>query len=168
MFPVTPQGIYATFEEWQDFNVPKAEVNTWYREMVDFSVNYNTSRLVYAHPPGAHQWVDVLQALLAYGQTKGSKFQWYTMPRLANFMATRNQVVWTQTEQSVGITRFTAKHPRSLAEMVWLLPKSRYQRPTLLISTTGTISDGGTVWIVKARPVTQINFFAAANPTFIP
>jgi len=168
VFPVTPQGIYATFEEWQDYNVPKAEVNAWYRAMVDFSVNYNTSRMVYAHPPGAHQWVDVVKALLAYGQTKGAKFQWYTMPRLADFMATRNQVGWTQTALAGGVTRFTATHPSTLAEMVWMLPKARYLRPTLVTANSATISDGGTVWLVKGRAVTQARFQAVANPAYIP
>ncbi|GKT18692.1 hypothetical protein AVHY2522_19780 [Acidovorax sp. SUPP2522] len=169
VFPVTPQGTYATFEEWQDYNVPKAEVNAWYQAMVDFSVNYNTSRMVYAHPPGANDWIDVVKGLLAYGQTKGAKFRWYTMPRLADFMATRNQVGWTQTLLANGTTtRFTATHPTTMAEMVWMLPKARYLRPTIVTAGSVTVSDGGTVWLVTGKPVTQAQFQAQRNPAFIP
>ncbi|HEX5390261.1 MAG TPA: hypothetical protein VFW67_10900, partial [Burkholderiaceae bacterium] len=51
--PVTPQGLYATYEEFQAYQVPKADVTQWYRDLMDFNIAQNTSRMVYAHPPGA-------------------------------------------------------------------------------------------------------------------
>jgi hypothetical protein len=66
------------------------------------------------------------------------------------------------------VTRFTATHPSTLAEMVWMLPKARYLRPTLVTANSATISDGGTVWLVKGRAVTQARFQAVANPAYIP
>lgn len=166
VFPVTPQGVYATFEEFQAFNIPKQEVITWYRDMVDFSLARNTSRLVYMHPPGANQWRDVVQNLLAYGQKKGAGFAWYTMPRLAGFMAARNQVSWAQTVLANGNTRFNASHPQTLAEMVWMLPKARYLKPTVGDSAAATVSDAGGFWLVRARAVTQLQFQARPNTAF--
>lgn len=168
VFPVTPQGLYATFEEFQDYAVPKQQVIDWYRGLVDFSLAQNTSRLVYAHPPGANQWRDVLNNLLNYAQGKGAKFQWYTMPRLADFMTARQQVVWTQTPLSTGATRFDARHPQSLGEMVWMLPKNRYLKPVIVTAGGAVVVNGGAVWLVKAAAVTQLRFRAAPNPAFLP
>jgi len=166
VFPVTPFGLYATFEEFQLFDVPKAEVTDWYRQMVDFSIGMNTSRLVYMHPPGADVWRDVLQEFLAYAAARGTQFTWYTMPRLADFMARRGQVQWTEKIRTNGVTNFVVSHPASLAEMVFMVPKNRYLKPTLVTSSTGTVTDGGTVWLVKARAVTAMEFNARPNTAF--
>jgi hypothetical protein len=168
VFPVTPQGLYATFEEWQAYAVPKPEVIAWYRGLADFAVAQNTSRLVYAHPPGARDWLDVLQNLLAYTNGKGtSKFVWYTMPRLADFMATRGRVDWTQSLLANGNTRFAASHPVTLQEMAWMLPKARYLRPTLR-SGSATVTDGGGYWLVKGLAGPALSFDAKPNLTYVP
>jgi len=140
MFPVTPEGLYATFEEFQAYNVPQADVTAWYHEMVDFNVAQNTSRLVYAHPPGAALWSNVLIDLLAYAKGFGSQFTWYTMPRLADFMTLRQNVAWTQNLDAVtGLTLFTVSHPVTLNEMVWRLPKSRYTKVPVIVSGVATV-----------------------------
>lgn len=168
VFPVTPQGLYATFEEFQAFNVPKRDVIDWYRGMVDFGLAQNTSRMVYAHPPGAHAWRDVLDELLAYAESKGSSFKWYTMPRLADFMTTRRQAVWSESLLPGGVTRFDASHSTSLAEMVWMLPKDRYLAPTVAAGGGAAVVDGGGVWLVKATAVRHLRFEALPNPAFPP
>lgn len=168
VFPVTPQGIYATFEEFQIYQVPKTDVMDWYRALVDFSIAQNSSRLVYAHPPGANDWRDVLEDLLTYAQSKGVKFQWYAMPRLATFMAQRQQVAWTETILNTGATRFDVSHPSGLGEMVWMLPKIRYAKPVVVTAGGATVVNGGTVWLVKAAAVRQLRFRAPPNPTYIP
>jgi Polysaccharide deacetylase len=168
VFPVTPQGVYATFEEFQIYQVPKADVMDWYRALVDFSLAQNSSRLVYAHPPGANDWRDVLEDLLAYAAAKGTQFQWYAMPRLAMFMAQRQQVAWTETILSTGATRFDASHPSGLGEMVWMLPKSRYAKPVVVTTGGATVVNGGTVWLVKAAAVRQLRFRALPNPSYVP
>ncbi|GAB4089279.1 polysaccharide deacetylase family protein [Hydrogenophaga soli] len=168
VFPVTPQGMYATFEEFQIYQVPKTDVIDWYHALIDFSIAHNSSRLVYAHPPGANQWSDVLNNLLAYAAGKGAAFRWYTMPRLAKFMAQRRQVVWTESILATGATRFDVSHPTSLADMVWMLPKARYAKPVVVTAGGGSVVNGGTVWLVKAAGVTQLRFRALPNPTYVP
>jgi hypothetical protein len=167
VFPVTPQGVYATFEEFQEFKIPKKEVITWYRDMVDFSLAQNTSRMVYMHPPGANQWRDVVKNLLAYGQNKGARFAWYTMPRLADFMATRNRVSWTQTVLANGNTLFNASHPDTLAEMVWMLPKARFLKPTVSGAASATVVSSGSYWLVRAGAVAQVQFQARPNTALV-
>jgi len=159
VFPVTPQGLYATFEEFQDFGVPKSSVLHWYRDLIDFGIAYDTSRMVYMHPPGADAWYDVLQKVLQYAKSKGRNFRWYTMPTLADFAARRLGVQWTQVDEA-GTWRFAATAAQGLGEMVWRLPKSAYQRPVLASAAMGSVSDGGSVWLVKAAPVDALSFTA--------
>jgi hypothetical protein len=163
VFPVTPAGTYATFEEWQGYKVPKEDINQWYRDLIDFNIAQNTSRLVYAHPPGAHQWSDVLLGMLQYAKTKQSagKFNWYTMTRLADFMTTRLAVTWRQTTQAGGITRFDASHPSSLNEMTWRLPKSTYANAPHVVSGNASVeAHDANYWLVKAGPGQHLVFTA--------
>ncbi len=163
VFPVTPAGFYATFEEFEDNGVPKQEVIRWYRDSVDFTINHNTTRMIYMHPNGANVWTDVLQDLMAYAKAKGpEQFRWYTMTRLADFMTTRQAVVWNETREAPGVSKFEVSHPQSLNEMVWLLPKSRYT--TMPSSADGSVlvSDRGSHWAVKASSTRRARFVATA------
>jgi len=162
VFPVTPAGLYATFEEFQQYNVPKADITTWYHDLINFSVAQNTSRMVYAHPPGAFLWSDVMKDFLAYAKAQGPKFAWYTMPRLADFMARRLAVTWSQNKDTVtGQMVFSASNSAGLQEMVWRLPKAQYPNQPVVVSGVATV-DGSdvTYWLVKAGAGTQLVFQA--------
>lgn len=160
--PVTPQGFYATFEEFQAYNVSKAEVTQWYRDLIDFNIAQNTSRMVYAHPPGANLWYDVLSGMFSYAKTQrdAGQLAWYPMTRMADFMSTRLQVTWTQTlNASTGVTLFSASHPVTLKEMVWRLPKSRYPNAPVLVSGAATLGlSDSSYWLVKAQPGKALSF----------
>jgi hypothetical protein len=156
-FPVVPFGEYATFEEFQDFNVPKTDVINWYTSLIDFDIASRSSRLIYMHPPGAADWIDVVRTVTAYARTKGQAFKWYTMPALANFLASRNLVTWTEFGTASGPRQFVASHPSSLASMTWLLPKTAYAQP-LVNSGAATVSDGGGAWVVAATGGTSLVF----------
>lgn len=162
VFPVTPEGLYATFEEFQSHNVPSTEVLDWYKALIDFNVAQNTSRLIYAHPPGAALWSPVLTNMLAYAKSKNARFAWYTMPRLADFMNKRLSVRWSQArDATTGVTLFTASHPVSLQEMVWRLPRSVYPNAPRIVSGKATVdSTDAEFWLVKAGSGTQLVFSA--------
>ena len=162
VFPVTPQGLYATFEEFQLYGVPQSEVIAWYREMVDFSLAVNSSRLVYAHPPGADLWSPVLLDLLSYARSQGGRFAWYTMPTLADFLTRRLDVQWSQSLDSTsGQTLWTASHPSSLAGMTWRLPRTRFGSAPQITSGTGqVITSDPQFWIVRADGGSRLQFKA--------
>lgn len=165
--PVTPEGFYATFEEFQAYNVPKADVSRWYQDLIDFSIAQNTSRMVYAHPPGAELWYDVLSGLFSYAKTQRNAGQlaWYPMTRLADFMSTRLLVSWSQTRNAgTGVTVFNASHPVTLKEMVWRLPKSRYaQAPVLLSGAANIDASDPLYWQVKAQAGKALAFSAKSS-----
>ncbi len=159
IFPVTPQGRYAVFDEFEYYKVPKQQIVDWYHNMVDFVIDKNTSRLIYMHPPWAYEWKDVLLDLLAYAKAKGpERFRWYTPERLADFMSTRMKVNWTETRNDSGATHFRASHPESLQEMVWLVPKSRSAQKPIIESGAGVVIEGSTHWLVKAGTGTVLAF----------
>ena len=164
VFPVTPFGRYATFEEFQTANQPKQDVIDWYRGLVDFAIANNTTRMIYMHPNGANVWPDVLQDLLAHANAYGEhKFRWYTMTRLADFMTARRGVTWTEQRSRGGTSMFEIVHSSSLNEMVWLLPKSRYTDMPVSKDGSVTVSDQGANWAVRAGNTRRASF-TAMNP----
>ena len=158
--PVTPQGWYATFEEFQDYKVPQADVIAWYHALVDFCVAQNTSRMVYAHPAGAVAWSNVLLDFLSYAKAQSTRLSWYTTLRLARFMARRMEVSWTQTHDAItGKQVFTATHPSSLAEMTWRLPRSRYPlAPQVTAGQALVDASDARYWQVRATGGNQLSF----------
>ncbi len=165
MFPVTPFGRYATFEEFQTASLPKQDVTDWYRSSIDFAVAQNTSRMIYMHPNGANVWPDVLQDLLAYAKTQGpQRFRWYTMTRLADFMTARLGVTWTEERDKFGVSSFEITHSSSLNEMVWLLPKARYAGLPVSKDGSVTVSDQGADWAVRAGNTRRASFTALSPP----
>jgi hypothetical protein len=165
MFPVTPFGRYATFEEFQTAALPKKDVMDWYRSSIDFAVAQNTSRMIYMHPNGANVWPDVLQDLLAYAKTQGpQRFRWYTMTRLADFMTARLGVTWTERRDKYGVSSFEVTHSSSLNEMVWMLPKARYAGLPTSKDGSVTVSDQGSDWAVRTGNTRRASFTALSQP----
>ena len=158
-FPVSPLGQYATFEEFSKFGVSDEAVNRWYAALMDFTVYNHTSRLIYAHPPGAVGYPKVMQALLerADAYADHGYFKWYTMTGLATFMNNRLQVSWQVTEGKSGLQYFSASHPISLQEQTWLLPKRVYAHPKV-VQGKATVNEDALNWVVIANDVSKLLF----------
>jgi hypothetical protein len=162
-FPVTTFGKYATFEDFYLNKVPKADISKWLNELVDFVVIKRTSRLIYAHPPGAVLYMDVLSSLISYTdfQANTNMFRWYTLTGLAQFGSKRLQVSWV--EKKNGATRsFEASHPTDLKSFTWILPRAVYSSPKV-ISGSGTITSDNENWIVTANGGKVLKFASTRN-----
>lgn len=149
-FPVTPLGVAATFEEFQELQLSEQELNQWYSDLIDFSVGSETNRLIYAHPPGAVDYPNVLNSLLLYAKQKqlAGQFRWYTMAQLATFMTNRAGVTWQSALNTNGKMRVTATHTSSLSTMTWAYPKALYSQP-VAVSGSMTMIDQGQDWLVR-------------------
>ncbi len=160
-FPVSPLGEYATFEEFSRYGVSDAQITRWYAALMDFAVYNRTSRMIYAHPPGAVGYSQAIKALLqsADAYEDNSYFQWYTMTELARFMNKRAQVSWRITVDSKGMYRFDASHPSSLKDQTWLLPKRSHDYPSVVQGKANVFEDA-LHWIVTAEDVTDLVFVA--------
>jgi hypothetical protein len=104
----------------------------------------------------------VLKDMLAYAKAQGGKLAWYTMPRLADFMARRSAVSWSQsTDVLTGQTVFSASNAAGLQEMVWRLPKARYAQAPVIVSGVATVDLSDVrYWLVKAGAGTSLVFRA--------
>ena len=161
IFPVTPLGRHAVFEEFAYNNIPQREIVAWYHDMIDFAIEKNTSRLIYMHPPFALEWKDVLLELLTYAKNKGDeRFRWYTTERLADFMTQRREVQWTEQQDTSGSRHFKVSHPVSLREMVWILPKTIYPLSPKIVAGIASVTAEGSHWRVKAGDSATLEFTA--------
>ncbi len=158
--PVTPLGKYATWEEFEEFGVSDAVAGQWLLDLQSFVVNHRTNRMFYNHPPGAVDHLKPVNALLsrADAMEKKNQFSWYTMTQLAAFSQRRIETSWTSSTQS-GIATFNASHPASLADLTWLLPKSRYHAPSV-VAGQGSVASDSKYWIVTAGQGTSLRFRA--------
>lgn len=155
-FPLNPMGCYATFEEFADFGVDPTAVTGWYGALIDFVAKNRTSRLVYAHPPGAAGFQPVLSAMFGFADAKGARFRWYTMTDLARFNARRLDVAWVEGGTPTARV-FEASHPTSLADFAWVLPRGAYSKPKITAGSATLTSDSAS-WIVSATGGTSLSF----------
>lgn len=160
-FPVMPFGQYATFEEFEEFNVPAASITAWYKQLIDFVAKNRTSRLIYMHPLGAVDYQSVLNSLFNKAATvkTSGQFNWFTMDTLAKFGQRRQQVSWQATDGGNSWT-FQATHPSDLTDMAWVLPKSAYNQP-VVTQGLGLVTWDGTNWIVTALGGTTLAFVSS-------
>ncbi len=155
--PVTPFGVAATFEDFDELNFSAQEISQWYNQLIDFAVSGETNRLIYAHPPGAVIYPTVVNNLMAYARQKQTAglFRWYTMTQLANFMNTRARTNWSSAVSATGKMRVTASHPVSLNTLTWAYPKTMYARP-VPVSGAMTIVERDADWLVRARGTSAV------------
>lgn len=161
-FPVTPLGVAATFEEFDELALTDQEISQWYTDLIDFSIKNETNRLIYAHPPGAVEFPNVMNNLLRYARLKqqAGQFRWYTMAQLAAFMTNRSNVTWASAISANGKMRVTASHPSSLSSMTWAYPKALYSRPAV-VSGFMSVTDQGQDWLVRVIGGTSAAFEAS-------
>ena len=155
-FPVLSFGRQAAFEEAAKSQVPEADIAAWLRDVADYCADRQTLRLMYFHPPGIAlfpqafaQWLLHTRALVDQG-----RLRWITMAQYAGFANRRLQVQWALQTGPQG-QQLAASHPDSLAQMVWLLPASRYAQPRALDGEARIVRAGG-FWQVHAGAGTRL------------
>ncbi len=160
--PVTPQGIYATWEEFDEFSISDATSGQWLLDLQSFVVNHRANRMFYNHPPGAAAHLKPINALLdrADRLDKQQRFAWYTMTDLADFSQRRVETAWRTSTDSSGRLNFYASHPVSVQDMTWLLPKTRFNKPEV-VSGRGSIGADSRYWVVTADSGTSVQFRAS-------
>lgn len=160
--PVTPFGQYATFDEFQQYNVPTTDVNNWYLSLMDFSASNRTARMVYMHPQGAIFYTSTLAAIFTHANqlAAAGRFKWYKFDDLAKFGMRRLQTAWSTTDTGSGWS-FNASNPTGLQHMTWLLPKSAYQQPVVTGGTATVVTTDAANWLVVAGTGTSLTFTSA-------
>ena len=160
--PVSALGRYATFEEFEEFGVTDAVSGQWLLDLQSFAVNHRSNRMFYTHPPGAAEHLNPINALLTRADTlqAAGQFSWYTMTQLADFSQRRVEATWSSSTTVSGVATFSASHPTSLADLTWLLPKTRYGLPAVVAGQGTVVSSDSKYWIVTATQGTSLRFTA--------
>ena len=152
-FPVTPFGVSATFEEFEERGVSDTAAREWLYKLQDFVVARRTNRMFYNHPPGAlaHLTGVVIPMLDRADALKSQgKFQWMTMTQQARFLTRKNQTVWKVTSNGAKVSTFTASHATSLADLTWLIPRARFAKPVVTSGSATVSTTDTTNWVVTA------------------
>ncbi|WER50143.1 polysaccharide deacetylase family protein [Cupriavidus sp. WKF15] len=157
-FPVMPFGLYATFEEFQQFSVPTSSVSNWYSQLTNFVVKNRTSRLIYMHPLGASAYHGVLNSIFTQATTLHTvgQFNWYTMDDLAKFGQRRQQTAWQATDTG-NAWSFQATNAAGLTDLTWVLPKAAYNQP-VVTQGVATVTWDLTNWLITAGAGTSLAF----------
>jgi len=159
--PVTPQGRWATFEEFDGNGITDATTGQWLLDLQSFVVNKRTNRMFYNHPPGAWAHLNPLNALLSRADTLDNynRFNWYTMSQLADFSQRRVETSWSTSVAGSTIT-YSASHPSTLDDLTWLLPKARFNQPWVTWGYASVSQDANN-WIVTSNGGTQLKFITS-------
>ena len=159
--PISPFGVSATFEDFEDNGVTDAQSTQWLIDLQSFVVNHRTNRLFYNHPPGARAHLGVVRTFVnrADQLARAGQFKWYTMTELADFSQRRIQTAWSSFPLN-GSNTFVLSNPQSLADVTMLLPRSRYGQPRVRYGSA-TVSQDASDWVVTARDGTWLQFEAS-------
>ena len=157
--PVTPLGRFATFEEFDRNAIGNDVSGEWLLDLQTFVVSHRTNRMFYNHPPGAAGHLPPVNALLerADALEKEGRFSWYTMSALADFNQRRIETTWLTQRGPLGLTTIRASHPDSLADVSWMLPKSRFSKPSVR-SGKAVVTSGSSHWIVTVDEGRSVSF----------
>jgi hypothetical protein len=166
--PVSPNQRYATFEEFSDpalGNFTEQQSAQWLIDLQSFVVNMRTVRMFYNHPPGARDSILAVRAMVdrARSLQQKSRFNWYTMTQVADFSQRRLATTWSKSTSRYyykTYANFTASNPTSLADVTWLLPRTRFEQPRVQ-SGYATVSYDSLNWVVTATYGTSLRFTAA-------
>jgi hypothetical protein len=160
--PVTPRGVSATFEEFDDTGVTNGQSAQWLVDLQSFVVNNRTNRLFYNHPPGVRDHLNVLKTFVnrAENLKNWGRFNWYTMSQIADFNQRRIKTTWSSSTNFFGLSTFVANNPQSLTDVTWLLPRSKYTMP-IVTSGYGWVNGcDDTNWIVTSTGGNNLKFVA--------
>ncbi|MES2207878.1 MAG: hypothetical protein V4525_13925 [Pseudomonadota bacterium] len=156
--PLTPYGLYATVEEFAENGITPTEASKWTVELVDFAVKQRTSRMIYFHEPGITgsaadgvSYLSVMQNMLTRArQHNASRFRWYTMTQLSDFMTARERTNWSVSLLSDGNLQFSAKADFNITQQTWVWPKSRYAMPISSDNSVSIVDDAiNGEWLVR-------------------
>jgi hypothetical protein len=160
-FPILHLDRAAAFEEMSTDGYSEAEIERWLEAVTQFTVDHQSARLVYFHPPGileyhgiVSRWMEQTARLKSEG-----RFRWYTMSSLANFLNARKQVKWKVSENA-GVIKIEAIHPQNLEHETWRLPANSFAEPKILQGSATVIRDND-AWRIVAGKGKELQFQAA-------
>lgn len=87
-FPITPYRQFASLEELERGNVPLADVKRWMQDLIEFSAQERSIRMVYTHPSDKSYELDAMRALedKALAEQENGRLRVEPMSQFADFL----------------------------------------------------------------------------------
>jgi hypothetical protein len=150
-FPVLTLGKIATAEDAFFQRVPQPVFDDWLQQVARYVQETRTIRLVYFHPPGAVLYPNAVSHFIErMGQCRAAnQCNWLTMTQAAEFMNLREQTDWAF-QRTRGGWQLNAKHPTSLKDLTWRIPKQRYTQPKV-VQGDAVVEPLSDEWLVVAQ-----------------
>jgi len=157
-FPISVLGEMAAFEEAEASGLGQDEVAAWLVQLSDFASETGTVRTFYSHPPGWVAYTEAIRTWFAHTKelSAAGRFSFYTMTRIAQFLDRREEATW-QARDKAGELWVEASHPSSLAELTWVLPRVRFDRPRIERGSA-TVKETPIAWYVTASEGRELSF----------
>ncbi len=157
-FPILHMDRAAAFEEMITEGYSNEEIERWLEAITEFTVDQQSARLVYFHPPGileyrgiVEKWLDLTARMKAAG-----RFRWYTMTELARFLNARKQVRWKVAENG-GLVTVEAVAPQNLEYETWRMPADNFAEPRIVRGSAQVVRDND-AWRVIAGDGRSLQF----------
>jgi len=117
-FPVSPYGKYASLEEMERGHVPPGEVKQWMEDLVDFSAEEKTIRMIYSHPSDNHYCLDAIRAFeeKALSEQKKGRVTVAPMSWFADFLSRSEKTRW-QIKKQGGNYVIYLENPEGLEDI---------------------------------------------------
>ena len=165
-FPIATLGVNASFEEFYSDKYSSQAVQDWLKAMSDYTADNRTNRLIYFHPHDIVYYPNAMKQWLAHAAMlqRAGRFRWYTMTQLAEFLNTREQTQWNESlsddrSSASKTSLFAASNAQGLAHQTWLLPRARYEQPTVTAGAARVGSDKKN-WLIVAKSGNELKFSA--------
>lgn len=150
-FPVLTYGQVASAEEASFQKMPTEEFGAWLQQVARFIEQTRNIRLSYFHPIGAVGYLPAVKAYIDSMQAcvDRAQCQFISMTEAADFLSRRDQVEWSLQAQG-NADVLSARHPQSLADMAWTLPRKKYAAVQVQAGQAQVqATDDG--WLVRAQ-----------------
>jgi len=117
-FPISPYLKYASFEEMERGHVPAEEVKQWLEDLVDFSAEEKTIRMIYSHPSDTRYCLNAIRAFeeKAMSEQKEGRVTVAPMSWFADFLSRSEQTRW-QIKKQGGNYIIDLENPEGLEDI---------------------------------------------------
>jgi len=118
-FPISPYQKFASFEEMERGRVSPGEVKQWLEDLVDFSAEERTIRMVYTHPSDTRFCLDAFRAFeeKALAEQKNDRVIVAPMSWFADFLNRNAQTRWQVKKQDGRNYVIDLENPEGLEDI---------------------------------------------------
>lgn len=148
-FPITPYREYASLEELERGHVPPEEVKQWMDDLIDFSAEERSIRMIYTHPsdtPFALEAMRAFEEKAASEQRKG-RITVAPMSQFADFLNRRAGTTWQVKKEKGNNYAIDLENPQGLKDITVAVYVGEEHRNMVLGGNVKTTEENGWLYL---------------------